>query len=68
VAQTCLTILGRGAGKAIMLAVGGAQEALYAEPGTMDLVRVGRCVCCVCDRVRGTRMTLCCHVRELVFV
>ncbi len=34
----CLTILGKGSGKAILLAVGGAQESLHAQPGTYDLV------------------------------
>jgi hypothetical protein len=41
----CLMVLGKGSGQAILLAVGGAQEALLARPGTYDLVRqtFGRC-------------------------
>jgi hypothetical protein len=35
---SCLMVLGKGSGQAILLAVGGAQEALYAQPGTYDLV------------------------------
>lgn len=37
----CLMVLGKGSGQAILLAVGGAQEALLAKPGTYDLVRIG---------------------------
>jgi len=37
--EACFRILGKGAGAAIMLAVGGAQESLHYEPGTLDLVR-----------------------------
>jgi len=36
---SCLMVLGKGSGQAILLAVGGAQEALLANPGTYDLVR-----------------------------
>ncbi|GBF94712.1 diacylglycerol O-acyltransferase 2B [Raphidocelis subcapitata] len=36
--EACLRLLGRGPGSSIMLAVGGAQESLHCEPGTMDLV------------------------------
>jgi hypothetical protein len=35
----CLMTLGKGSGQAILLAVGGAQEALLSRPGTYDLVR-----------------------------
>jgi 2-acylglycerol O-acyltransferase 2 len=35
----CLMVLGKGSGQAILLAVGGAQEALLAQPGTYDVVR-----------------------------
>lgn len=38
---SCLMVLGKGSGQAILLAVGGAQEALYAQPGTYDLVSCG---------------------------
>lgn len=34
----CLMTLGKGSGQAILLAVGGAQEALLSRPGTYDLV------------------------------
>lgn len=34
----CLMVLGKGSGQAILLAVGGAQEALLAQPGTYDVV------------------------------
>jgi 2-acylglycerol O-acyltransferase 2 len=37
--EACFRILGRGAGSAIMLAVGGAQESLLTARGRMDLVR-----------------------------
>jgi 2-acylglycerol O-acyltransferase 2 len=40
---SCLMVLGKGSGQAILLAVGGAQEALYAKPGTYDLVRHESC-------------------------
>eukprot|EP00878_Enallax_costatus_P007164 GHUV01007508.1.p2 GENE.GHUV01007508.1~~GHUV01007508.1.p2 ORF type:complete len:231 (+),score=53.48 GHUV01007508.1:473-1165(+) len=36
--QSCLMVLGKGAGQAILLAVGGAQESLLARPGTYDIV------------------------------
>lgn len=38
--SACLMVLGKGSGQAILLAVGGAQEALLARPGTYDLVRI----------------------------
>lgn len=38
----CLSLLGRGPGSAILLAAGGAEESLLAEPGTMDLVLAKR--------------------------
>jgi 2-acylglycerol O-acyltransferase 2 len=38
-AASCLLVLGKGSGSSILLAVGGAQESLLAEPGTYDLVR-----------------------------
>lgn len=37
---SCLMVLGKGSGQAILLAVGGAQEALLARPGTYDVVSV----------------------------
>eukprot|EP00877_Chromochloris_zofingiensis_P002359 jgi/Chrzof1/12123/Cz06g22030.t1_DGAT2G[v5.2] len=36
--DACLMVLGQGSGKAILIAPGGAQESLYTEPGTYDLV------------------------------
>jgi 2-acylglycerol O-acyltransferase 2 len=39
--SACLMTLGKGSGSAILLAVGGAQEALLARPGTYDLVSGG---------------------------
>lgn len=36
--QSCLMVLGKGAGQAILLAVGGAQESLLSRPGTYDIV------------------------------
>ena len=36
--SSCLWVLGKGSGQAILLAVGGAQESLLAEPGTYDVV------------------------------
>ncbi len=36
--EACFRVLGRGGGAAIMLAVGGAQESLHCQPGTLDLV------------------------------
>jgi hypothetical protein len=36
--EACFRLLGRGNGAAIMLAVGGAQESLLCQPGTIDLV------------------------------
>lgn len=38
--SSCLWVLGKGSGQAILLAVGGAQESLLAEPGTYDVVGV----------------------------
>lgn len=38
--SACLMVLGKGSGQAILLAVGGAQEALLAQPGTYDVVSV----------------------------
>lgn len=35
---SCLKILRKGSGSAILLAVGGANESLYSSPGTYDLV------------------------------
>lgn len=36
--ETCINILSSGPGRAILLAVGGAAEALLAEPGTYDII------------------------------
>ncbi|KAK9845447.1 hypothetical protein WJX81_006629 [Elliptochloris bilobata] len=36
--RTCLTLLSKGSGNAIVLCVGGAREALLAEPGTFEIV------------------------------
>lgn len=52
----CLIVLGKGSGQAILLAVGGAQEALLAQPGTYDLVR----------RVLVTHQLLCARTSDEV--
>ncbi|KAI9168553.1 diacylglycerol O-acyltransferase 1 [Blastocladiella emersonii ATCC 22665] len=36
--KSCETILGKGPGHSVCIVVGGAQESLYARPGTLDLV------------------------------
>lgn len=43
--QSCLMVLGKGPGQAILLAVGGAQESLMAQPGTYDIVSLS-CQAC----------------------
>lgn len=40
--QSCLMVLGKGSGQAILLAVGGAQESLLAKSGTYDVVSGSR--------------------------